>query len=113
MKPIEGAITLDGNPLPGVQILFDQPNATDGKSFAGRTDDDGRFVLSPVGSDEVSGVEGKYRVSLTTAVADREATEHTPLPKELIPKRYRNGALDFEVPTGGTSEADFELTTRK
>jgi len=110
--PIEGTITLDGEPLAGVQVLFDQPQASDGKSFAGKTDDRGRFVLHRVGDDPGDQVAGNYRVTLTTAVADRDATEHTPLPPERIPKQYRHGSLQFEVPAGGTDSADFVLMSR-
>jgi hypothetical protein len=99
--------------MAGVQVLFHQPDAIDGKSFAAKTDDSGHFVLHGVGGDDNGDVAGKYHVTLTTAVANRDATEHTPLPPERIPKSYRNGSLEFEVPEGGTDKADFELTTKK
>lgn len=110
--PIQGTVTLDGQPMAGVQVLFDQPQAPNGKSFAGKTDDTGRFVLHRVGVDTDELVAGSYRVTLTTAVAARDATEHTPLPPERVPKGYRDGTLEFEVPSGGTDNANFALTTQ-
>ena len=109
---IEGTITLDGKPLPGVQILLDQPNVTGGNNFAGKTDQDGHYVLRLVGEELNGPAAGLYRVTLTTAVAERDALEYTPLPPERIPRKYRGGSLQFEVPEGGTDEADFVLTSR-
>lgn len=111
--PIEGAITLDDEPLDSVQILLDQPDVDGGNSFAGKTDEEGHFVLHSVGGEPTEEVAGKYRVSLTTAVAPLDATEHDPLPPERIPKHYRDGTLSFTVPEGGTDQANFELTKRK
>lgn len=111
--PIEGTVTLDGDPLAGAQVLFDQPDRSSGKSFAGKTDESGHFTLRPVGGDPDADVAGTYRVSLTTVVPDREATEHDPVPPERVPKHYRNGSLEFEVPEGGTDTADFELTKKR
>ena len=109
---IEGIVTLDGDPLEGVQVLFDQPDANNANGFAGRTDQDGHFSLKSVG-EEISGdVAGTYRVSLTTAVLGRDALENTPMPPERIPKAYRNGKLTFDVPEGGTTEANFDLQSK-
>lgn len=110
---VEGTITLDGEPLPGVQVLFDRPEDGSAPSFAGRTDPSGHFVLRNIGGEIKSDASGTYRVSLTTAVATRDATEHTPLPKERIPQHYLDGSLTFDLPPSGTTEAHFELTSRK
>ena len=110
---IEGKITLDGSPLEGVQVLWDQPDSPGGNSFAGRTDASGHFQLKSLREELVDPVAGNYRISLTTAVADRDATEHEPVPKERIPKKYQNGQLTFDLPAAGTTEANFALTTKK
>lgn len=107
--PIEGVVTLDGQPLSGVQILFDRPDLPGGQSFSGRTNEQGRFALHALDDDSVGDVAGVYRVTLTTAVAERMATEHTPLPPERVPRKYRDGSLTFEVSDGGTTEAEFAL----
>jgi len=127
--PVEGSITLDGQPLPGVQVLFDQPelgrNANIG--YTGRTDVQGRYSLRPTIGEGTGVPPGEYRVSLTTAVFDpsapppqpqpsRSATpfypEEAPPPPERIPAAYRGGKLTFTVPEGGTDEANFELKSR-
>ena len=109
---IEGSVTLDGEPLPGVQILFDQPDVADGNGFSGRTDDVGHFALQSVKPELRRPVAGTYRVSLTTAVLGRDALENARTPPERIPKKYRNGALEFELPEGGTLDAAFELKSK-
>jgi hypothetical protein len=126
---VEGVVTLDGQPLPGVQVLFDQPELppNENKGYVGRTDEQGRYVLHP-SLGEGSGVPpGKYRVALTTAVYDpsnppqapREAArssaffpESAPVPPERIPPAYRGGKLTFEVPEDGTEEANFALKSK-
>ena len=110
--PIEGTVTLDGEPLPGVQVLMDQPDVSRGNSFSGRTDDVGHFVLKSINEELNLPVAGSYRVSLTTAMLDRDALEDAPMPKERIPKQYRNGALTFDLPETGTLEAEFALKSR-
>lgn len=110
--PIEGTITLDGEPLAGVQILFDQPDKSPSNSFSGRTAEDGHYVLKSISEELSSPVAGTYRVSLTTSVPDRDATESDPMPKERIPKKYRDGSLTFDLPEGGTLEANFDLKSK-
>ena len=109
---VEGTVTLDGQPLADVQVLFDQPKIKDGNSFAGRTDAEGHFVLKSIREQLTEPVAGEYRVSLTTAVAGRDALEHTPIPKERIPKQYRGGQLTFDLPEAGTNEANFDLRSK-
>jgi hypothetical protein len=123
---VSGVVTLDGQPLPGVQITFDRPELSPNENigYVGRTDAEGRYSLRPI-LGEGSGVPpGKYRVSLTTAVADpsappppppagRRATIYDESPKpppEKIPPKFR--VQEFEVPADGTEEANFELKSK-
>lgn len=110
--PIEGTVSLDGNPLPDVQVLLDQPDNPSSNSFSGKTNDSGHFVLQSVHEELRDPVAGTYRVSLTTAVLGRDALENTPTPKERIPKQYRNGKLTFDLPEDGTANADFDLESK-
>jgi len=127
--PVEGTITLDGQPLAGVHVLFDQPDLSPNENigYLGVTDESGRYELRPA-MGEGSGVPpGEYRVSLTTAVADRSAPPAQPprgrssspfLPDvqpvlpERIPPAYRGGKLTFTVPEDGTDTANFDLKSR-
>lgn len=123
--PVEGLVTLDGKPLTGVQVLFDQPDLSpnENKGYKGKTDEQGRYALSPVMEEGTGAPPGDYRISLTTAVADPSApvaapTKPTgpfgaesppPLPPERIPPAYRGGKLKFTVPDDGTEQANFDL----
>ncbi|HEX2476385.1 MAG TPA: carboxypeptidase-like regulatory domain-containing protein [Lacipirellulaceae bacterium] len=126
---VEGIITLDGQPMPGVYVTFDQPELSPNENigYVGRTDAEGRYSLRPMIGDGSGAPPGKYRVSLTTAVLDAtqpapapspQRTTATPFypepqpPPEKIPRAYRGGKLTFEVPADGTEEANFELKSR-
>jgi hypothetical protein len=126
---VEGKITLDGQPLPGVQILFDQPELSvrENKGYVGRTDSEGEYQLSPAFDQGTEVPPGTYRVSLTTSIFDPSAPvlppksgasstpfypESPPPPPERIPPAYRGGKLTFTVPEGGTDQANFELKSK-
>jgi hypothetical protein len=125
--PVEGIITLDGEPLPDIQVLFDQPDLgpSENKGYTGRTDEEGRYILVPV-TGEGSGVPpGTYRVSLSTAGnpsapapppgANRSTIfypESLPPPPERVPPAYRGGKLSFTVTEDGTDQANFDLKSR-
>ena len=115
--------------MSGVQVLFDQPELSvrENKGFVGRTNDEGRFKLSPAFDTGTAVPPGTYRVSLTTAVFDPSAPapepprtsgntpfypESPPPPPERIPPAYRGGKLTFTVPEGGTDQANFELKSK-
>lgn len=129
--PVEGIVTLNGTPMPGVQVMFDQPDlgVSANKAYMDWTDAEGRFTLQPVAADGGSGVPpGDYRVSLTTTVPDPSAPppprpasvrpttmffeEAPPPPPERIPPAYRGGKLTFTVPPEGTDQADFALKSK-
>jgi hypothetical protein len=110
--PVEGAVTLDGQPLPEAHVMFYSHGASpaDQEFYFGSTDQNGKFVLRSSIDGSEGAPAGKYNVSLTTAVAKQDATETTPLPPERVPPNHRNKG--FEVPEDGIEDAKFELTTR-
>src|SRR5262245_706680 len=71
--PVEGIVTLDQQPVPRVQVLFDQPQTKGGKASLGKTDEQGRFVLRSLPDSRSGATPGPYRVSLTTAFLDAGA----------------------------------------
>ena len=112
LVPVEGTVTLDQKPLAGVHVIFFPVGAdvNDPTMFSGLTDESGHYVMHSRGGGPEGVAPGNYRVALTTAVAGPTDTETTPLPPERVPAKYRNS--EFEVPEGGTTEADFDLKTR-
>jgi hypothetical protein len=113
LVPVEGTVTLDGHPLPRVQVMFDQPELSpnENKPYAGKTDDEGRYSLRSLMDNRAGAPPGHYRVSLTTAVAEPPYREDAPLPPERVPYQYRQGKLGYSVPEAGTKEANFNLTS--
>jgi hypothetical protein len=114
LAPVEGRVTLDDKPLGGVHVIFFPVGASvnDPTMFSGLTDESGRYVMHGRGGGPEGVMPGNYRVTLTTAVAGPTDDETTPLPPERVPLRYRNNSLEYEVPEGGTKEANFDLKSR-
>jgi hypothetical protein len=128
LVPVEGTITLDGQPMAGVHVLFDQPELppNENKGYMGKTDEQGHYALRSI--DGTEGVPpGSFRVSLTTAVTDPSAPapapppgrsttpfypESPPPPPERVPPAYRGGKLSFTVTEDGTDAANFDLKSR-
>ena len=73
LKPVEGVVLLDGNPLPSASIQF-VPQGK-GKNATGVTDSEGKFAMSTV--DPRDGVQpGSYKVVVV------------PLPKASAPQQF-------------------------
>jgi len=113
VAPVSGRVTLDDEPLPDALVSF-QPIGTAGKkepgpgSF-GRTDKDGRFKLQVVEPEQPGAVVGRHQVLISTATSSGGDADRTV--GERVPRRYRDGKLQFDVPAAGTTEANFELHT--
>jgi hypothetical protein len=114
LASVSGTVTLDGKPIPNATVNF---NPVDGKDAArastGTTDANGRYSLRVVMTKEAGAVVGKHRVSIgTLKTDDKDPPARAPLPKDPIPERYNvRTELTFDVPSGGTSKADFALTS--
>ncbi|HEX2473831.1 MAG TPA: hypothetical protein VHK01_03735 [Lacipirellulaceae bacterium] len=105
-------MTLDGAPIEGVHVAFFPEGASvnDPTLFRGVTDADGRYLLRNPVENKTNAPAGRYRVSLTTSVAGPNDDETKPLPPERVPAKFRD--QKFEVPEGGTKEANFDLKSR-
>lgn len=125
--PSSGEILYNGNPLEGANVIFSPvvegvqdagPNGAPGA--AGRTDAEGRFVLTTF-RDGDGAPAGRFRVtvlkaeSVVTFRADDPAHDQIPLKteqKHLIPAKYSNPAksgLEAEVEKSGKNVFAFEL----
>ena len=124
MVPVEGVITLDGQPLPNINVVFDQPELSvkENIGYTGKTDAQGHYELRPAGKEGTGAPPGKYRVSLSTAYdpsappppGARPTTVFVPAepppPPERVPAKERQHS--FEVPADGTDKADFPLKSK-
>lgn len=121
LAPVSGRITLDGRPLAGGSIVC-QPLAVPGSVNAGKgsgayCDDDGRFQLKTLDGRD-GAVVGEHRVRIygpRTQNAPASDSDRGGLRvPEIVPRKYnRETELTLTVPAEGTTEANFQLTTKK
>jgi hypothetical protein len=117
VAPVSGRVTLDGEPAAHVRVTF-QPlgsaeNPNPGPGSYAMTDADGRYTLTVVGTKRSGAVVGKHRVSIQSSHGpNEEFPDAPPKPAKPIPNAYnKESKLEFEVLKGGTTAADFPLTT--
>lgn len=111
--PVSGVVRLDEKPLADAKLTFDPASA--GKTvYLATTGPDGKFSLRELESSSEGAPAGKYRVSITTArpLTDGKVDESTKFSPEVVPTRYRDGTLTFDVPAAGTTAANFDLQSR-
>lgn len=114
---ISGVVTYDGEPLPNASVRF-QPQRQGESPMVGPTsiavtDEQGRFALKTY-EGQAGAVVGPHVVSISTReqrLIDPKNPENVEVvAKERVPRRYRNPSeLRFEVPSGGASDANFDL----
>lgn len=124
--PVSGVVKLNGQPYAKAVVSF-QPMSTADNPHPGRgssayTDDTGRFVL--VSDDDQNGaVIGKHRVRIMTRGNDvvgqspeGGTPDGAPANRVVDPIPPEWNALsdkEFEVPSGGTDKADFDIITKR
>jgi len=121
MAEVSGVVTLDGKPLSNATILF-MPKATAGNDAGppsnATTDENGKYTLTTAESGSGAMV-GKHQVQVFT-VSDQPTGEgeggdnvYSKANAEKLPAHYNTAStLTFDVPAGGTSEANFELKSK-
>jgi hypothetical protein len=117
VAPVSGLVKLNGKPVADVEVLF-QPVAGDsikspGPAAFGVTGADGRYSVKVVGEAKAGATVGKNHVLFSGKAPAEDFSEDGKKrgkPAVSIPPRYSNEAkMEFDVPRGGTSSADFEL----
>ena len=125
IAPVSGKVTLDGKPYRDAVVSFqpvgskDSPNP--GRGSAGVTNDKGEFTLLYDGQKN-GAVVGPHRVRIFTRVpveAPPEDTKSESVPgkgpgkyREPIPPEWNEmSEKTFDVPSGGTDKASFEIVT--
>jgi hypothetical protein len=113
LVPVSGKITLDGKPLGGVAVTF-QPQRTEASKpvastlgSTGVTDSEGKYTLRSMASDSVGAAVGEHKVYI--GPTGRAANDVAPAAALELPSASRNGSLEFKVPAGGSSSANFDL----
>jgi hypothetical protein len=112
---VSGRVTLNGQPLAHASVTF-QPlmsgrNHDPGPGSGAFTDADGRYALKLIGTDTRGAVVGKHLVRITRVPQDNSADDRPKRLKDLPAKYNKKTTLEFDVSPGGTSSADFPLTS--
>jgi hypothetical protein len=127
--PVSGVVTLNGKPYPNAMVSF-QPvgtaeNPNPGRGSSAYTDENGRFTLR-TDDGKVGAVVGKHHIRIQTK---RDSTTGVSVPGigspdsgvparveiEPIPLEWYSSTSnkEFDVPPGGTDQANFAIVTRK
>lgn len=116
---VSGVVTINGAPAPDVVVRFSPvPTGSSGLTGGmsrGYTDADGRFSLkSAVGQGRPGAVKGTHTVTFLGSgdipIGEDQETGEPIYGGDLkFPTELRREGLSFEVPSGGTDEANFSL----
>ena len=112
--PVSGRITLNGEPLDHAAVTF-QPVATEdniepGPGSGAFTDAQGRYTLLLVGKETKGAVVGKNKVRIILT-PQANVLDKSNKPIKQLPNRYnKDTILEYDVPSKGTTAADFDLT---
>jgi hypothetical protein len=111
--PVSGRVTLDGKALADATVSFQPSDAgAAGPGSSGKTDSNGQFTLQVVGKNSNGALVGKHRVTIS-AKGNTEADDSGKKVSDRAPAWYNTQTtLTFDVPSGGTDKANFELTSR-
>ncbi|QDS87198.1 hypothetical protein EC9_13760 [Rosistilla ulvae] len=102
---VTGVVTLDGEPLPAAQIVF-QP--TEGRASNGLTDAEGNYVLD-FNLDTPGAKVGSHQVRITTFSEVDPSQEPTP---ELLPAKYHSKTELTATVAAGDNEIPFDLQSK-
>lgn len=113
LAPVSGRVTLDGKPLAGVAITF-QPLRTEASEpvastlgSTGVTDADGRYVLRSMTTNSPGAAVGHHKVYI--GPTGQSANDVAPVSQLQLPVVCSDGSLGCEVPSQGTTTANFDL----
>jgi hypothetical protein len=118
IAPVSGRVTLNGKPVANALVAFN-PIPKEGTSEAGpgsvgTTNENGEFTLM-VSPGRKGAQVGRHRVAIS-AMNPQAGESDARLPRgrrplvNTIPSRYNEKSeLTFEVPPGGTDQANFPL----
>jgi hypothetical protein len=123
--PVSGVVKLDGVPYPNAVVSF-QPigtpeNPNPGRGSSAYTDENGRFVLQC--DNTIDGaLVGRHLVRIMTKGNDVQGQPEGGSPDgapvggkvDPIPPEWNAlSKVEFEVPKGGTDQANFDIPTKK
>jgi len=105
LAEVSGTVTVDGAPVPNLQVMF-EPQDKSQPSSIGVTTADGKYQLN-CSSGVPGAVVGQHTVRVTTAEMDDPAG--APL---TIPAKYNTSSQLTEEVKAGTNTIDLKLSRR-
>ena len=116
--PVSGKVTLNGKALPNATVTFQPEGKEPGPGSIGTTDAEGKYVLKMATGEAAGAVVGKHKVSITAGGDAGSDSSAPPTPGKApnspppLPEEYNaKTKLTFDVPAGGTTTANFDLTS--
>ena len=104
IAPVSGTVTLDGQPLGGVSVVFESDRGV--LSF-GNTDNEGRYSVSYIRSAKGAGL-GRNVVRISTPMIGPSS----PLRKDRIPSIYNTASTLAVDVAKGSNVFDFALESK-
>lgn len=117
---VSGIVTLDDKPMPNIRVNFVSDAEVDGKKHVAvaTTDSAGKFTLKAApGMNTVTfaagaeGFAGDAESGMDPGQAEAAMTSGSVRPSVVIPDKYTKDGEKFEVPEGGSSDANFKLSS--
>ncbi len=115
VAPVSGRVSLNRQPLAGVHVSFQPSGGSSGSGKSGIgsvgvTDNQGCFQLKTIDTNQPGAVVGHHVVRLTAKeLRENSAGDAAPAKKNPLPPQSLDGSLNFDVPPGGTEQANFDL----
>ena len=116
---VSGRVTMNGKPLVGATVSFtplgDDKSIEAPPGSVGKTNANGEYTLKAVNGKD-GALVGKHKVAislLSEQIKEGDARPRGGWPiTDLIPDRYNeNTELTCDVPPGGKTDANFDLTS--
>jgi hypothetical protein len=115
LAPVSGKITLDGKPLANAHIVFQPATSSNAPSVGGSyafTNEKGEYTLRTFEGDHAGAALGTHKVQINLKIDTEKDPASRTRPK-LLPTRYNVlSELTFDVKRGGTTAANFNLTSK-
>jgi hypothetical protein len=112
LVPVSGRVNLDGQPLANANVVFepDSQEKNPGPGSSAKTDDKGEFSLQSTTGNTKGAVVGKHKVSITAYEGGNGPSSSGSDMKGR--KRILEAKSTFEVPAEGTTNANFDFSSK-
>lgn len=104
---VSGQVTLDGKPLPGISVRFEDEG---GSASIARTDKTGRYEMQYT-VDQMGAPVGKHKVTIFTPAPVSEGTGERAA-AEIVPAKYNSQSTLVQEVKSGRQVCNFELTSK-